>query len=82
VKESYDHTKLIIEKLKEAALEGVQGYADSIDFWLTVEADIDSEEKKQILSSMFTDSHVSLIYGAAGTGKTYILKAILNENID
>lgn len=76
VKESYDHTKLIIEKLKDAATEGVQGYADSMDFWLTVEADIDSEEKKQILSSMFTDSHVSLIYGAAGTGKTYILNHI------
>lgn len=76
VKESYDHTKLIIEKLKDAATEGVQGYADSIEFWLTVEADIDSEEKKQILSSMFTNSHVSLIYGAAGTGKTYILNHI------
>ncbi len=76
VKESYDQTKLIIEKLQEAANEGVQGYSDAIDFWMMFEADIDSEEKKKILSSMFTNSHVSLIYGAAGTGKTYILNHI------
>lgn len=76
VKESYDHTKLIIEKLQEAAEEGVQGYSDAIEFWMTFDADIDSEEKRNILSSMFAESHVSLIYGAAGTGKTYILNHI------
>ena len=76
VKESYDHTKIIIEKLQDAAEEGVQGYSDAIDFWITFDADIDSEEKRNILSSMFAGSHVSLIYGAAGTGKTYILNHI------
>ena len=76
VKESYDHTKLIIELLQEAAEEGVQGYSDAIEFWMTFDADIDSEEKRNILSSMFAESHVSLIYGAAGTGKTYILNHI------
>lgn len=76
VKESYDHTKLIIEKLQEMAQEGVQGYSDAIDFWIMLEADIDSEEKKSILSSMFTNTHISLIYGAAGTGKTYIINHI------
>ena len=76
VKEAYDQTKLIIEKLQAASKEGVQGYSDAIDFWMMFEADIDSEEKKEILRSMFTNSHVSLIYGAAGTGKTYILNHI------
>ena len=76
VKEAYDHTKLIIENLKEAATDGIQGYADSIDSWLKTEANIDSEEKKQILSLMFASSRVSLIYGAAGTGKTYILNHV------
>lgn len=76
IKEAYDHTKSIIEKLQEMAQEGVQGYSDAIDFWLMFEADVDSEEKKDILSKMFKDTHVSLVYGAAGTGKTYIINHV------
>lgn len=76
IKESYDHTKLIIEKLQEMSQEGVQGYSDAIEFWLMFEADVDSEEKKEILGKMFKDTHVSLVYGAAGTGKTYIINHV------
>lgn len=76
IKESYDHTKLIIEKLQEMSQEGIQGYSDAIDFWLMSEVGVDSEEKKDILSKMFKDTRVSLIYGAAGTGKTYIVNHV------
>ena len=39
---------------------------------------VDCEEKKNILKSMFEDSKVSMIYGAAGTGKTTLINHISN----
>lgn len=75
VKESYDDTKFIMEKLLEASKDGVQGYSDAIDAWID-DANVDSEEKRTILREMFTKSHVALIYGAAGTGKTYIINHV------
>lgn len=75
VKESYDDTKLIMEKLLEASEAGVQGYSDAIDAWID-DTKVDSEEKRTILREMFTKSHVALIYGAAGTGKTYIINLV------
>lgn len=75
VKESYDDTKIIMEKLLEASEDGVQGYSDAIDAWID-DAKVDSEEKRAILRDMFTKSHVALIYGAAGTGKTYIINHV------
>ena len=75
VKESYDDTKLIMEKLLEASKDGVQGYSDAIDAWID-DAKVDSEEKRTILREMFNKSHVALIYGAAGTGKTYIINHV------
>ena len=75
VKESYDDTKLIMEKLLEASEDGVQGYSDAIDVWID-DITLDSEEKRTILKEMFTKSHVALIYGAAGTGKTYIINLV------
>lgn len=76
VKEAYDQTKYIIEKIQEAAEKGVQGYSDAIKIWLEDNTYIDSEEKRLILQNMFVASHVVLIYGAAGTGKTYIINHI------
>lgn len=75
VKESYDDTKLIMEKLLEASEDGVQGYSDAIDAWID-DTKVDSEEKRTILREMFTKSHMALIYGAAGTGKTYIINHV------
>lgn len=75
VKESYDDIKLIMEKLLEASEDGVQGFSDAIEAWIDG-AKVDSEEKRTILREMFTESHVALIYGAAGTGKTYIINHI------
>ena len=75
VKESYDDTKVIMKKLLEASQEGVQGYSDAIDAWIDA-SKVDSEEKRDILRDMFAKSHVALIYGAAGTGKTYIINHV------
>lgn len=75
VKEAYENTKQIMEKLLEASEKGVQGYSDAIDAWID-DAKVDSEEKRTILKGMFMKSHVALIYGAAGTGKTYIINHI------
>ncbi len=75
VKESYDETKFIIEKLLGLSESGVQGYSDAVNSWIE-NSNVDSEEKKEILRGMFIKSHVALIYGAAGTGKTYIINHI------
>ena len=76
VAEAYENTKEIIEKLKENSQNGMQGYDGAITSWLDLQTDIDSEEKKDILKGMFTKSCVALIYGAAGTGKTYLINHI------
>ena len=76
VAEAYDHTKNVIEKLQEGLQQGIQGFDGAISSWIDGQTDIDSEEKKVILRNMFTKSRVALIYGAAGTGKTYLINHI------
>lgn len=75
VAEAYENTKNIIEKLQGLSQSGMRGYNGAILSWLE-EADIDSDEKKNILINMFNESCVALIYGAAGTGKTYLINHI------
>ncbi len=76
VVEAFDNTKKVIEKLQECSQSGMQGYDAAISSWIDSQTDIDSEEKKYILLDMFTKSCVALIYGAAGTGKTYLINHI------
>ena len=75
VREAYEDTKFIMEKLLEASEDGVHGYLDAINTWID-DSKVDSEEKRNILREMFIKSHVALIYGAAGTGKTYIINLV------
>ena len=75
VKEAFDQTKSIITKLQETSENRLEGYSDAIDTWLE-DSNVDSEEKRQILRGMFAKSRLALIYGAAGTGKTYIINHI------
>lgn len=74
--EALGDTQFIIEKLQAAATAGVNGYQESIASWIGNRADVDSEEKQKILKEMFSNTCVSLIYGAAGTGKTYLINHI------
>ena len=76
IKEALENTKQIIGKLIVDAKEGVQGYKDAMTSWIDEKGTVDSEEKKCILQNMFANSHVSLIYGAAGTGKTYLINHV------
>lgn len=72
------NTKKIINKIKEMSTDGIPQYQEDVGLWLELIADVDSEEKKNILLNMFDKTKVSLIYGAAGTGKTYLINHIAN----
>lgn len=79
IKEFADDSTAIIEKLQELASTGVSQYTNSVDSWITHESyEIDDGSKKEALRQMFSDSHVALIYGSAGTGKSTLIKHISN----
>ena len=78
-KEHADNCTMIIRKLQELASSGVDQYTSSVDYWLTANSYvIDDESKKQALRQMFASSHVALIYGSAGTGKSTLINHISN----
>lgn len=69
----------IIKKLQELASSGVSQYTASVDSWIARESYvIDDDGKKEALRQMFANSHVALIYGSAGTGKSTLIKHISN----
>lgn len=76
--ESYvEDAAFIIDRLKKLATHGVTGYANAVNYWLRQGATgIDCEEKRDALISMYQDSQVALLYGAAGTGKTRMIKHV------
>ena len=77
IKENYTNTKYIINKMINLSSTGVMGYKSSICYWMEENPEIvNCDEKKEILKNMFDQTHISLIYGAAGTGKTYLLNHI------
>lgn len=67
----------IINKILELSKYGIEGYKDSVEWWLAnQENQIDDDTKKQILKNLFISSSVAMIYGAAGTGKTTLINYI------
>jgi hypothetical protein len=76
--ESYEtDTISIIKQLKNLSEKGVNNYINTVTHWLqTTDYHIDAEEKKTALINMFANSHVALIYGSAGTGKTTLINYI------
>lgn len=68
----------IINKLKTISTAGIKNYSNSINAWLSSPdaVDVDCPQKKEVLRRMFAASKVSLIYGAAGTGKTRLIEHI------
>ena len=77
IKEYEENTINIIKKLRELSIEGIKGYRNSVKFWMNEEKQmIDDENKKDILERLFDNSRVALIYGAAGTGKTTMVRYI------
>lgn len=67
----------IIRKLKAFVGTGLLGYDKTINAWLSQNPTaIDSEEKLEIIKKVFTDSNLAVVYGAAGTGKTTLIKHV------
>lgn len=67
----------IITRLKEQAVSGVGKYTESVTAWLQSNPNlIDDETKKNAILKMFANSHVSFIYGSAGTGKSTLIRHI------
>lgn len=79
IKSYVEDSTEIIKKLQELASSGVSQYTASVDSWISRESyTIDDAGKKEALRQMFANSHVALIYGAAGTGKSTLIKHISN----
>lgn len=69
-----DDSNFVIQKLNELSATGVVQYTSSVDSWLKQSVhSIDSDEKKIALRTMFAASHVAIIYGSAGTGKSTLI---------
>ena len=79
IKSYVEDSTEIIKNLQELASSGVFQYTASVDSWMSRESyAIDDDSKKEALRQMFANSHVALIYGAAGTGKSTLIKYISN----
>jgi len=67
----------IVTKLKDLSSSGIKNYSNSINAWLSLDdSGVDCTQKEKALRDMFVSSKVSLIYGAAGTGKTKLIEHI------
>lgn len=64
----------IIRNLISRLGSGLSGYRNAMEAWLQETPAVDCEEKKTILLNMFDKFDLAMIYGAAGTGKTTLIK--------
>ena len=70
-----DDTIFILNKLNELTKEGIIGYKNSFLYFLGNEHyEIDDPDKTNILINMYENSKVSIVYGAAGTGKSTLIR--------
>ena len=76
IEEYRDDTISIIKTIKELTQRGVDNYSNTVKHWINNNDYNISEEKKKALETMFSNSQVSVIYGAAGTGKTTFINYI------
>ena len=67
----------IIEELQKLAESGIENYSDDVDIWLLLDDyEIDCAEKKDIISRIFSESRVGVIYGSAGVGKSTLINHV------
>lgn len=79
IKEYAENSAEIIKRLQGLAQTGVAQYTASVDSWISKESYLlDDDLKKAALRQMFAHSHVALIYGSAGTGKSTLINHISN----
>lgn len=61
----------ILRGLKSMTANGIKNYSAMAEAWMQNPGlNIDSEEKRNALKNIFSDSRVVFVYGAAGTGKS------------
>ena len=78
-----DNAYNIITKLQSYAANGVAGYTPAVTHWLNTSTTVvDDSAKRDALTTLFSQSRVALIYGAAGTGKTRMVDHIANYFAD
>ena len=74
----------IIQRLHSLSQTGMTGYEIWVKTWFRENPNmIDCPEKKKFIGDMFENSCVAFVYGAAGTGKTTLIKhisALFSEN--
>jgi len=71
------NTCKIIEELQKLAESGIENYSDDVDIWLLLDDyEIDCDEKKAIISHIFSESRVGVIYGSAGVGKSTLINHV------
>ena len=75
---SYEaETAEIVQEIQSYAQSGLEDYNSVFSNWLdTTTNKPDDDGKKRALKSLFAKSHVALIYGAAGTGKSTMVDYI------
>lgn len=67
----------VIKKLQELAKSGIENYSVDIEFWLqSDDYEIDCDEKKDIITRIFSESKVGVIYGSAGVGKSTLINHV------
>lgn len=72
-----DDTVSIVEMIQKRAASLIEGYTKAVDRWIAGSpGEIDDDVKRQALRSLFSSSHVALIYGAAGTGKSTMVNHV------
>ncbi|MDO5812544.1 MAG: ATP-dependent RecD-like DNA helicase [Bacillota bacterium] len=72
----YDTYNILSSLLELSKIEN-HDYKNNVNEWLDeISMEIDDEKKKEILLNLFCKSSVGIITGAAGTGKTTMMKYI------
>ena len=67
----------IIRKLKSLSVNGIQNYTGTVEAWLNgAGSGVDSEEKREALKQMFSQSQVAIVYGSAGVGKSTLINHV------
>lgn len=70
-------TCTVIKKLQELSASGIKDYHDDVECWLFLEDyEIDCREKRHIISQIFSESKVGVIYGSAGVGKSTLINHV------
>lgn len=64
----------IVEKLQSHSTSGVGGWEPALSKWMNeLQTPLDDPTKAAALKSLYTESRVALVYGAAGTGKSTMI---------